>query len=227
MSTTATPRPLPLSPRVQPALLAARLEAAVQAVDALVVTGDGPEGALALAHAGGEPVLAVGVEADGTLRRAVVAVDFGPASVRAAALACRLLAPGGTLSLVHVKPRPELGHEAWDAWDGARDRRLGELFRRLVVALRGTAGDASGRRDVTIGTAILVGDAAEERVEYAARVGAELLAVGTHGSRGGRLLAGSVVGELARRAGVELPECSVLLAPAPGEAAPGAVARAG
>jgi nucleotide-binding universal stress UspA family protein len=122
---------------------------------------------------------------------------------------------------VHVKPRPELGHEAWDAWDGALDRRLGELFQRLVVALRGAAplplaaaGTGGGRRDVTIGTAILVGDAAEELVDYAARVGADLVAVGTHGGRGGRLLAGSVVGELVRRAAVELPDCSVLLAPA-------------
>jgi nucleotide-binding universal stress UspA family protein len=215
---------------------------------ALVVIAGGPsraadrsggtETALDLARAGSTSVLAVGPEADGTLRRAVVAMDFSPAALRAAGLACRLLAPGGTLSLVHVKPSHELGQAEWEAWDAARDRRVGELFQRLVVTLRGTAqpsrrpfaapdatrppvvfplaAPGGGRRDVTIGTATLVGDPAEELIDYAARVGADLVAVGTHG--GGfveRLFVGSVAGELVRRAGVELLECSVLVSPEP------------
>lgn len=176
----------------------------------------GTETALQLLRLGSRPVLAVAPEADGTLRRAVVAVDFGPSSVHAAALACSLLEPGGTLSLVHVKSRLELSQPTWEAWDAVYGTRVTELFQRLVAALRGgTLCDAApGRRDVTIGTAILVGDPAEEIVDYATRVGADLVAVGSHGAGFvERLLVGSVATEILRRTSGALAACSVLAAP--------------
>ena len=151
------------------------------------------------------PVLTVGAAADGAIRRAVAAVDFGPASVRAAAIACRMLAPGGTLSLVHVKAGLEPDHPAWEA---------GPLLQRLAVALRnGTTGcDDVGasvaRRDVTIGAATLVGEPAPELVDYAAIVGADLVAVGARGT-------GRVAADVARRAARRLPGCSVLWCRAP------------
>ena len=72
------------------------------------------------------------------------------------------------------------------------------------------------RRDITIGTATLVGDPADELLEYTERVGADLVALGTCGTaHAGTRLAGSVTADLARRVGVRLPECAVLVCPDP------------
>ena len=182
----------------------------------------GTETALQTLRMASQPVLAVAPEADAALRRVVVAVDFGPASVRAAELACELLEAGGTLSLVHVRPRLEASQAVWEAWDAHAGRRVAELMQRLTIALREGCAEAHedgaprGRRDVTIGTATLVGDPVEELLDYAERVGADVLAVGSHG--GGameRLFVGSVAGELLRRTSARLPRCSVLACPEP------------
>jgi nucleotide-binding universal stress UspA family protein len=117
--------------------------------------------------------------AAGDFRRAVVGVDFSPASLRAAALALRLLAPGGMLSLVHVEP-------AWEAWDPRARPFVRGRLQRLAVELPNDARSIDGpwgdRRDVMIGCVALVGDPATELVEYAERVGADLVAVGAHGA---------------------------------------------
>ncbi len=191
----------------------------------------GTERALAVAGGGAAPVLAVGADADGAFTRAVVALDFGPASVHAAELACRLLAPGGTLSLVHVKERLEFVGPAGESWDALCTAQIAELFRRLVAALQqgGAAPIArdgrvverggalcAGRRDVTIGTATLVGDVAEELLTYAALVGADLVAAGTRGDDCvPRHRMGSVSAEVARRATATMPRASVLVCPVP------------
>lgn len=191
----------------------------------------GTERALEVASSGVTPVLAAGPDADGTFRRAVVALDFGPASVRAAELACRLLSPGGTLSLVHVKERLEFVGPAGEAWDALCSGQIAELFRRLIATLRGggaapvardgrvvLGGGAAcaGRRDVTIGTVTLVGDPAEELAAYAAQVGADLVAAGTRGeSSVQRRFAGSVSADVARRASATLPASTMLVCPAP------------
>ncbi|GLC24875.1 universal stress protein [Roseisolibacter agri] len=191
----------------------------------------GTERALAVAGSGAAPVLAVGADADGAFTRAVVALDFGPASVHAAELACRLLAPGGTLSLVHVKERLEFVGPAGESWDALCTAQIAELFRRLVAALQqggaapiardgrvveGGGAVCAGRRDVTIGTATLVGDAAEELLTYAALVGADLVAAGTRGDDCvPRRRLGSVSGEVARRATATMPRASVLVCPVP------------
>jgi nucleotide-binding universal stress UspA family protein len=195
----------------------------------------GSEMALRVLRSGERPVLAVGPEADGVYRRAVVAVDFAPASARAAAIALHLLAPGSTLSLVHVRTRLELSQPLWDAWDAHASERAHEMLQRLAVALRnGTTGcdecgahsaapnaapntaPTAGRRDVTIGTATLVGDPAAEVLDYAERVGADLVAVGTHGpDLLERLLVGSTAADVVRLTSARLPGCSVLCCPPP------------
>lgn len=191
----------------------------------------GTERALAVAGGGTTPVLVVGADADGAFTRAVVALDFGPASVHAAALACRLLAPGGTLSLVHVKERLEFVGPAGESWDALCTAQIAELFRRLVAALQqggaapiardgrvvdGGGAMCAGRRDVTIGTATLVGDAADELLTYAALVDADLVVAGTRGDDGvPRGRRGSVSAEVARRTAATMPRASVLVCPAP------------
>jgi nucleotide-binding universal stress UspA family protein len=144
------------------------------------------EAALQVLRCGATPVLAAGPDADGIFRRAAVGVDFSPASTRAAALALRLLAPGGMLSLVHVEPRLELSEPAWDAWDTRARPLVRALLQRLAVELPNASPLADGprtdRRDVMIGCVTLVGDPATELIEYAERVGADLVAVGAHGA---------------------------------------------
>lgn len=189
----------------------------------------GTERALEVARAGHTPVLVAGPDADGAFRRAVVGVDFDPASVRAAELACRLLSAGGTLSLVYVKQRLDWGGAAAEAWDAVCSEQVAGLFRRLVAALRGGApfalrgravddADAAwpGRRDVVVGSVTLVGDPADELVAYAERVGADFVACGTRpGSGADRRYSTGVSAGVARRLSAELTECSVLVCPPP------------
>ena len=149
-------------------------------------------------HAGGRPVLALAPEADGVVRRAVVGVDFGAASTRAAALARRLVAPGGVLSLVHVHdPACELDAPNVPTWD---DPGAGPRLQRLAVSVRHDTPELP-RPDVRVGTATLFGDVPAELVDYARRVGAELLAIG----------AGPVAAQVLRQARELLPNCSVLV----------------
>jgi nucleotide-binding universal stress UspA family protein len=182
----------------------------------------------------------VGPDADGDFRRAVVALDFGVESVRAAALACRLLSPRGTLSLVHVKRPLTLGGPEGEAWDARCSAQIADLFRRLVAVLRDggaapTARDGRvvpsggapcvGRRDVTIGTVTLVGEPVTELLTYAATVGADLVAIGRHSApcvadprvadpRVADPVDGSVSAALAQRVLGTLEETCMLVCPA-------------
>jgi nucleotide-binding universal stress UspA family protein len=178
----------------------------------------GSETALRVMRSGDRPVLAVGPEADGVIRRAIVGVDFSAASLRAAAIAAQLVAFGGTLSLVHVRARADHSPPTWEGSGDAAADRTGELLRRFAVELRrGTTvdgRDACRRRDLTIGTATLIGDPAAELLDYAEQVGAELVAVGTRG-RGlvERLLVGSVATDVVRGVSARLLASSVLCCP--------------
>ena len=80
------------------------------------------------------PVLVVPATAPALPRAAVAAIDFSPASLRAAREVRDLLERPGTLHLVHIRPAP-----AWDigGWDAAYDAgvaiKLGELTRELTI----------------------------------------------------------------------------------------------
>jgi hypothetical protein len=200
----------------------------------------GAERALEVAGCGATPVLAVGRDADGTFRRAVVAVDFGIESLRAAELACRLLAARGTLSLVHVKRPLHLGGAEGEAWDARCSAQIAVLFRGLLAALRGGgrpplardgdvlagAGPAcAGRRDVAIGTVTLIGEPVSEIAAYAAAVGADLIATGRHAPsrRAQEAPERRVSAALTRRAMATLTEACVLVCPVDPAPRPAAV----
>ena len=104
------------------------------------------------------PVLAVRPELVHLPRRIVVAVDFGGASMRAARVARRLLADGGSLWVVHVTP-----HNS-DSVREKLDRILDDL------------GAAPG---VTISSVILHGDVQSSIEGCAQAMDADLLAVGS------------------------------------------------
>jgi nucleotide-binding universal stress UspA family protein len=135
---------------------------------------------------------------------AVVAVDFGPASVRAARLALDLLGSQGALYLVYVE-------EPIDLFPGATIAPVpqhypGEVivfFRRIMEALRVPSG-------VVVETVMLNGVPVHSIEEFCERVGADLLSAGTHGlSRVASFFLGSVSTGLVRR--VRIP---IVIAPA-------------
>ena len=138
----------------------------------------------------------------GPVSEAIVAVDFSPASQRAARFAIEMLADEGRLTLVHVKSAVNLSEESAGWWDDAYERRTADLFRRLTATLRPPRG-------ITITTQMLHGDVAPMLLTLARERGVGLIACG--GRRHSfieRMLLGSVSTELIRRA-----ECTVAVMP--------------
>jgi len=125
---------------------------------------------------------------------AVVAVDFGPASKRAARLALEILGNAGTLYLVYVEDPIDLFPGATIA--PVAQHYPGEvvvLFRRMLEGLRVPAG-------VVVETVMLNGTPASAIEEFCERVGADFLAAGTHGlSRVACFFLGSVSTALVRK----------------------------
>src|SRR5512141_514980 len=117
---------------------------------------------------------------------AVAAIDFRPASARAAATALEMLGASGTLYLVYVD-EPVKGSAGTAT--PTRDEYPGEavsLFDRLIEQLRPPSG-------VMVETIVLNGTAALAIAEFCERVGADLLSVGTRGlPRSARVVLGSV-----------------------------------
>jgi len=178
-----------------------------------VVVGTGRHGALGrvvygeravqIARLSERPVLVVPPSAmAGPVSETVVAVDFSPASLRAARFAISMTADFGRLTLVHVKSAVKLSEEGAGWWENAYERRATDLFHRFVASLR-------AERGITIDTRLLHGDVASVLVSYAREVGAGLIACG--GRRHSfieRMLLGSVSTELIRRA-----DCTVAVMP--------------
>ncbi|MEO7711329.1 MAG: universal stress protein [Gemmatimonadaceae bacterium] len=161
----------------------------------------GTETAIQLARVSRVPILAVREDAVALTSRALVAVDFSEHSERAAQAAIDLMGGTGLVELVHVTPyvaeypSSVQGHEPYKRW--ARGQ-LDALIGRLVAA-----------PGVTLTRIILRGRTAQALLARARAVGADLIAVGTHG-RGfaARALLGSVTTDLLRGA-----HCAVLVVP--------------
>lgn len=163
----------------------------------------GRDTAVATLREAAAPVLAVGQSFPRRPDHAVVGVDFGSASERAAALALRLLPPGGRLSLVHVSPRFARPVEGWEQWDAEYAGTLPRLFEGLVARLDAPPG-------ITVDTVVLRGDPAPTLLAWVQQERAPLLAVGAqHLGAVDRVLVGSVATRLLRTA-----RCGVLAVPA-------------
>lgn len=136
------------------------------------------------------PLLAVPKAFAAPCRRIVVASDFSPASTAAARVALSLLAPGGTVTLVHVSARLEAAPPAWLA---VQERVIPGLFAeqvRAIAAPEGTHVEWTQR----------AGDAVGEVLDVAARADAPLVAMGRHGLKPiERLFVGSTSTALLRR----------------------------
>lgn len=140
------------------------------------------------------PVLTVGSGIDAP-KTVLAAIDFSPGSVAAAKAAIAIMGTSGTLYLAYVEQGSEQRPE---------DRFPGDIvlwFRRLQEEL----GTHSG---ILI---VLTGRPVPCILEFAERVGADLIVAGSRGhSRLERVLLGSVSTGLVRNA-----KCAVLVAPPP------------
>ena len=170
----------------------------------------GDEVALHLVRDASAPVLAVAPEGATGFRRAVVGIDFGAASIRAARTALALLEPSpdfsGRLTLVHVQAPLRGAPPGLDALTPHGVAHVEAMLARLVDALRPYV--PSG---VTVDTRIRTGGIVESLQATASEIGAELIAVGTHGPDWvERLFVGSVAASTLRQ-----PGRSVLVAPSP------------
>ena len=162
----------------------------------------GTETALRVMQRSHVPVLAVPENWIGIPRRVLVAVDFGPASLRAACTAMHIIAPGGTVHFAHVQPNT-VGGQYDDELASIFQRTLFEEFDRFVAAV-GVPDDA------TVIRTPLYGDTARSLLDWASTNSADLIVAGTHGANPlARLLVGSVASKLVRGA-----HCAVLVAAA-------------
>lgn len=149
------------------------------------------------------PVIATPPNVALLFRRALVAVDFSEASVRAARAALLTLASGGTLTLAHVAPDVDFREMGKEGWGQIYDSGVADLFDRLAAELR-----MPGVVDVD--TLVMRGDdASVPLLELAARGAFELIAAGSQSAPWIEWhLTGSVSTSLLRGA-----RCAVLIAP--------------
>jgi nucleotide-binding universal stress UspA family protein len=160
------------------------------------------DAALQVTRTADVPVVAVPPDRALLPRRALVAMDFSEASVRAARAAILALTSGGSLTLAHVEPDVEfreLGKEGW-----------GEIYARGVAGLfEQLAGELRVPGEVDVDTVVLRGDAPAVLLELAARGGFDLIAAGSQAAPWVEWhLTGSVSTSLLRGA-----RCAVLIAP--------------
>ena len=150
------------------------------------------------------PVLAVDFDLE-IARTVVAAVDFSPSSILAARSVLRLMNGSGALYLVFVEPPPVLVQQGF-----APPKQAG-LPVDLVSDFRRLIADLGEHGSIHIETVVLNGRPASAVVQFAERVGADLITTGSHGhGRLERFLLGSVSTGIVRNA-----NCAVLVVPPP------------
>ena len=146
------------------------------------------------------PVLAVDSNRRTIPRRALLAIDFSPSSVAAAAEALRVIGDTGSVYFAHVIPRTVVPFDAGPQpmYEPDIRLRLAMLERELGLA-----------PNVETRFVVLRGDPARELLAFAEQEGIELIATGSHGQTAIR---GTVLGNVPT-ALVRAARCSVLVMP--------------
>jgi nucleotide-binding universal stress UspA family protein len=149
---------------------------------ALILVGIGAPGAptraatehsaLHITRAADVPVLAVPPERETLPRRALVAMDFSEASVRAARTVLLTLAPGGIVTLAHIEPDLDFKEIGKEGWGQIYAEGVDGLFRRLVSEL-------TWPNDVQVERVMVPGDPAGSLLDLAARGDFEIVAAGS------------------------------------------------
>jgi nucleotide-binding universal stress UspA family protein len=152
------------------------------------------ETALTVMRRAGVPVLAVTPLLRQLPRRIVVGIDFSRASIAAAHAAMGLLDDDGQLVLAYVEPPADTRPDESKAYGAMYAEGLSGAFARLRQ-------DVVSRTDVTIETVVLRGTAPAALLSLAAKVDADLIAVGSQRhSIARRAFVGGVTTALARAA---------------------------
>ena len=164
----------------------------------------GDETTLQVMRISSVPVLAVGAAMENP-HTIVAAVDFSPSSVRAARLALDFLKMNGagSLYLVFVEPPADLvANEFQFAGESRFPGDVVVWFRRFVDSL-------GSHRGIHVEPVLLTGRTVNAVLEFGERVGADVVAAGSHShGRLERFLLGSVSTGLVRDA-----SCPVLVVP--------------
>jgi nucleotide-binding universal stress UspA family protein len=145
------------------------------------------------------PVLSVPPSFTALPRTIVAAVDFSPSSIRAAQAALLLAADDARLILVHVR-------SLYNGRDKMSESDVAALFDRTREELAPFTPSL-----VPLETRDMQGEVVQELLECVNSLGADLLAVGTHGPG---LVERMFVGSVAASA-LHLARCTVLASPAP------------
>ena len=134
-------------------------------------------------------------------QRIVVATDFSDGAARALTVALKFAKPlGAAIDLVHVYPIAAAGVGSPLPGAVAMPPPTPQLLDGIQRELDDVAGFAR-RAGVDCSTTIAEGNAAEQIVAHADRVGADLIVAGTHGRTGlRRVLLGSVAEQILRKA---------------------------
>lgn len=149
------------------------------------------------------PVLSVPPTFTELPRLLVAAVDFSPASIRAAQLALLVAADDAKLVLVHVAPDSAVARARGAREIGDKTR---PSFDRLIEQLSPFA-----PANMLIETRELRGEVVQQLLEHANWLGAQLVAVGTEGpGLVERMFIGSTAASV-----LHLARCTVLASPAP------------
>lgn len=163
----------------------------------------GTETALKVMRQSHVPVLAVPQNWIGIPRHLVIAVDFGPASLRAARTAMRIAAPGASACFAHVAPDIGLPLDVEDDLSSIYRSNLSEEFDRFIAA-------TGVPDDVLVTRTALYGDPARALLDFARAEGMDMIVAGTHGLNAlAQLFVGSVASKLVRGA-----QCAVMVASA-------------
>ena len=146
------------------------------------------------------PVLAVDSHRRTIPRRTLLAIDFSPSSIAAAAEALRVIGDTGPVYFAHIMPRTAVPFDA-----GPQPMYEPDVRMRLALVERGL----DLPPNVETHFVVLRGDPAKELLAFAEQEGIELIATGSHGQSS---LRGSVIGSVPT-ALVRAAQCSVLVMP--------------
>lgn len=160
--------------------------------------------AVQVLHVAPCPVLSIPPTFASLPRTVVVAVDFGPSSVRAAQAAMLLVADGGTVVLTHIVPPPVRPSWLRIVSDEELAVNLHALFDFQLEELEPCVPDG-----ITVETRTVMGTTVDTILSSASPDRSEAIAIGTHGAgKIVRAVLGSVADSVLRQAA-----CAVLASP--------------
>lgn len=199
--------------RVEGSPVRAIVEAAAAGSCDLILTGlrvhslmdrlVGDETALRVTRGTDRPVFAVAPTLTQLPKRAVVGIDFSRASMRAASAAAGMLANGGSLTLLHARPRLDAAAASDDGIDMPYARGVTAALDGLRLTI------AASHPNITVDLERRDGEAAEAVMNFAIASKADFVAVGRHRRNAiAHAVLGSVATSLLRKA-----KLSVLVLP--------------